>query len=336
MTKQDGKNGIIESKDIEAMSSSVSLNDWGVSVCVLTYNRLNVLRESLSSLRFIDYAPLEIIVVDNHSQDGTAQMVRTEFPEIRFYQMDGNEGVAARNIGIKMASSEIVITLDDDILGLKPEGIRSILSIFESRKDVGAICFKVVDYYTGEVCNWCHHYRKEEFCNREFLTDEITEGAVAFRKSALDKSSLYPEYFFISYEGPDLLVRMLNAGYKTIYSPKICVRHRTSPEGRKTWRRYYYDTRNQIWFVVRNYPIAWGIRFLLRGLTAMFFYSVRDGFLRYWVNGIVDGSKGVMKVSKDRRPISLETRNILMRIGSQRPDLRYMLKERLFKKGVRL
>ena len=98
-----------------------------VTVSVLTYNRMNVLRESLSALRYVHYSPLEILVVDNHSEDGTAQMVKAEFPEVRFYQMDRNEGVAARNVGIRMASSEIVITLDDDILGLEGAGIRSCL-----------------------------------------------------------------------------------------------------------------------------------------------------------------------------------------------------------------
>jgi len=307
-----------------------------VTVSVLTYNRLSVLRESLSTLCSINYTPLEIIVVDNRSEDGTAQMVKTDFPEVHLFQMERNIGVAARNVGIKMASSEIVITLDDDILGLEGEGIRSILSIFESREDIGAICFKVVGYYTGEVCNWCHHYKKEEFYNKEFVTDEITEGAVAFRKSALLQSGLYPEHFFISYEGADLLVRLLEAGYKTIYSPKICVRHRNASEGRKSWRRYYFDTRNQIWFVVRNYPFTWGIKYLLRGLTAMFLYSIRDRFLRYWVKGIVDAIKSIIKVAKDRRPISPATRKTLIEIAAHRPGLGYTIKKRVFKKGIGL
>ncbi|MFW6103802.1 MAG: hypothetical protein ACOC59_01915, partial [Bacteroidota bacterium] len=112
--------------------------------------------------------------------------------------------------------------------------------------------------------------------------------------------------------------------------------HRTAQEGRKKWRRYYYDTRNQVWFVVRNYPFAWAIRYLLRGLPAMFFYSARDGFLRYWVKGIWDGCKGIIKVAKDRKPISPATRKTLIEISSHRPGLGYTLKQRLFKKEVRL
>jgi GT2 family glycosyltransferase len=305
-----------------------------VSIAILTYNRASILGELLNSLGEICYPALEIIVVDNHSTDGTERLIQGDFPGVKYFRMPYNRGVAARNVGITKASGDIVITLDDDIMGMNDRNIANIISLFESRKNVGAICFKILDYETNEVCNWCHHYRKEEFSNKEFITDEITEGAVAFRKAVFEKAGLYPEYFFISYEGPDLLLRMLDSGYKTIYSPLISVMHRTAQEGREKWRRYYYDTRNQIWFVVRNYSFAWGIRYLLRGLTAMFFYSIRDGFLRYWVKGVLDASRGIIKVTKDRRPISLITRKTLIEIAAHRPGLGYTLKQRLFKKGI--
>jgi len=307
-----------------------------VSISILTYNRASILKELLVSLSRVSYSPLEIIVVDNDSGDETESMVRREFPEIDYYRMPANEGVAARNVGLSKATGDIVITLDDDVTGIDDYGIKVLVELFQSKPDVGAICFKIVDYYNGEVCNWCHHYRKEEFSDREFLTDEITEGAVAFRKSVLDRSGLYPTYFFISYEGPDLLCRMLDAGYKTIFSPEICVKHRTHQAGRSNWRRYYYDTRNQIWFVVRNYSFSWGAKFLTKGLIAMLFYSIRDGFLFYWAKGLCDGFRGLPRALRDRKPISKEAKSILQEISAQRPNLLYMIKQRFFKREVRL
>jgi GT2 family glycosyltransferase len=307
-----------------------------VSVCILTYNRATILRELLVSLDRISCEDIEVIVTDNHSVDGTEQMIRNEFSRIAYYRMPANQGVAGRNLGIRNATGDIIITLDDDVIGIGVHKIETLVRLFEAKTDVGAICFKVIDYESGDVCNWCHHYEKEKYSDREFVTDEITEGAVAFRKTALAKSGLYPTYFFISHEGPDLLCRLLDVGYNTIYSPEICVRHRTAQEGRKSWRRYYYDTRNQIWLAVRNYPVLWAIRYLLRGLTAMFFYSVRDGFCRYWIKGVVDGIMGIAKVAKDRKPISRSTRKVLTEISSHRPGWGYIIKERLLRRGVRL
>ena len=191
-----------------------------ITISILTYNRAKILKELLESLRKISYSPLEIIVVDNDSSDGTRLMMREQFPEIRYFKTAKNIGVAARNVGLSNASSDIVITLDDDIIGINDKDINTLIRLFDSKPDVGAICFKIVDYHIGEVCNWCHHYKKKDFCDREFVADEITEGAVAFRKSVLDKAGFYPAYFFISHEGPDLVCRMLDAGYKTLYSPE--------------------------------------------------------------------------------------------------------------------
>ena len=306
-----------------------------VSVLILTYNRCDVLKELLNSLYEITYSPLEIIVVDNHSTDKTEKLVK-EYPEINYYRTTENIGVGARNIGLSNASGDIIITLDDDIIGIDDNDIEALITFFDSKLTVGAVCFKVKDYYSGNVCNWCHHYMKGEFCDREFVTDEITEGAVAFRKSALEKSGLYPSFFFISYEGVDLLCRLLNNGYKTIYFPDVCVWHRTHQSGRANWRRYYYDTRNQIWFVVRNLPFLFGLKYLLRGLSALLIYSVRDGFFYYWLKGIYHGFRNVHKIMRNRERLGRVPMQTLKMIASNRPSLTYTLRQRLFKRDISL
>lgn len=307
-----------------------------VSVSILTYNRADILKELLTSLSSLTYSPIETIVIDNHSGDHTRDIVERGFPQVRYFRTQENVGVAARNLGLKMASGDIVVTLDDDIVVEEGFDLQALINIFNSHPDVGAVCFRILDHNTGEVCNWCHHYEKKTYSNREFVTDEITEGAVAFRKAALDVAGLYPTNFFISHEGPDLLCRMLENGYKTIYSPRICVRHRTHKGGREKWRRYYYDTRNQIWLVARNYPLPFGLRYLMRGLSAMLFYAIRDGFFKYWLVGIMHGFRELPNVLQERKPISRETLNTLKKIASNRPGLMHMINQRVFKRGISL
>ena len=143
-----------------------------ISILILTYNRSDILRELLMSLGDISYSPLEIIVTDNHSTDNTELMMRNEFPNIAYYIMDANIGVGARNVGMSNATGDIIITIDDDVIGIGDSEIKTIIRIFNAKPDIGAVCFRIVDYYTGKICNWCHHYKTEEFCNREFITDE--------------------------------------------------------------------------------------------------------------------------------------------------------------------
>jgi len=307
-----------------------------VTISILTFNRCEILRELLASLNNLTYSPLEVIVIDNHSTDGTEEMMKHDFPQFYHLRMQENKGVEARNYGLRVATGNIVITLDDDVLGITDTHITSLTRIFNEHQEVGAVCFKVLDYWSGTICNWCHHYIKEDYSKKTFITDEISEGAVAFRRKVFEKSGYYPSTFFISYEGTDLSCRMLDVGYKTIFCPEIVVRHKHAQQGRPGWRRYYYDTRNQIWFVVRNYPITWGIRYLARGLGAMLLYSVRDGFFRYWIKGVWDGVKAFPAVAKERKLLGDKALATLREIGTHRPGMIYMLKNRIFQRGVRI
>ena len=88
--------------------------------------------------------------------------------------------------------------------------------------------------------------------------------------------------------------------------------------------------------VIRNYPFWWGLKYLARGLTAMLFYSARDGYIRYWAQGIWDGMKGMPLILKERRPFNDQTGKVLSEIASHRASLFYMIKERVFKRGIRL
>ena len=307
-----------------------------VSICILTYNRMAILKDLLLSLENIHYSPIEIIVIDNYSEDGTENMMLQEFQDIRYFRTDKNIGIGARNIGLIHSTGGIVITLDDDIIGLNDSDIIKINNYFLKSKRLGALNFKVIDNKTGNVCNWIHHCKQEEYSEKEFSTYEITEGAVAFRKQVIKEAGYYTEYFFLSHEGPDLAFRILNLDYDVIYSNKITVMHSHAETGRKSWFRYYYDTRNHFFIAVRNFPVSYLILYLLRSLTSTFLYSIRDGYILYWLKGFKDGIKGIKDVIKDRNVLKNATIKHIKIINKKRPSFIYMLNKRLFRKDMRL
>jgi GT2 family glycosyltransferase len=308
-----------------------------LSVCILTYNRISLLRKLLLSLRdLMQSTAIEIIVVDNHSEDDTQKVITEDFFGINYIRTAKNVGASARNLGLKEAKGKIVVTLDDDIFGLTEKSIGALLDLFGNRPRLGAVNFRVIAESTGRICNWVHHRKVEDSGHLEFQTYEITEGAVAFRREVLEECGYYPEDFFLSHEGPDLAFRILDMGYDVIYSPRVTVVHCHSDLGRKSWLNYYYDTRNQLWVAARNFPISYAVRYLARGVSSMLFYSIRDGFLFYWVRGVVDGLKGLGKAWKGRNVLRKETMQTLRVIDSFRPDLMYVLGKRVFQKKLRL
>lgn len=305
-----------------------------ISISILTYNRVKLLRTLLVDLTSLQYTYLEIIVIDNHSQDETQQAIPVEFPSVKYIRTDKNIGASARNIGMQAAVGDIIVTLDDDIQGLNDKDLRFLANYFDLNPKVGALNFGVRTI-EGEVCNWVHHCKQEEFYDKNFMTYEITEGAVAFRKMAISQSGGYSDAFFLSHEGPDLAFRIYEAGYEVRYSGVISVSHHFANEGRTPWRNYYFDTRNQIWLAARNFPISYAITYLVRGLPAMAFYSIRDGFFLYWVKALWDGIIGLRSSLKERRALSKETMSIILDIDSQRPNILYVLKRR-FRRSIML
>ena len=307
-----------------------------VTIAILTYNRCDSITKLLQSLCKLKYEILEIIVVDNCSEDMTEDIVTTKFPHIKYIRTDKNLGVGARNLSFNIAKGDIIITIDDDIFGISDEDIRALVSYFSCNTNTGALNFKVIDDKTKEICNWIHHRKVENYHDKSFLTYEITEGAVAFNKKALSLSGNYPEYFFLSHEGPDLAFRIMDTGYEVWYSSLVSVLHSHAQEGRKTWFRYYYDTRNQFLLVMRNFPVLYAIKYLVRGVVSTLFYSLRDGFLKYWVKGVFDGIKGMVRHSSDRKILSNRTMSLLHVIDKERPSFFYMVKKRIFRNEMRL
>jgi GT2 family glycosyltransferase len=299
-----------------------------VSICILTYNRCSLLRGLLTELTCLKYVPLEIIVVDNHSEDMTQTMMKQEFPIVTYIRTEENLGAAGRNMGMESAKGQIIITLDDDVTGLTDNALHILAHAFEGDRKLGAVNFRVINN-EGHTCNWVHHCEEGKWFDKKFLTYEITEGAVAFSKEALHISGYYPKSFFLSHEGPDLAFRIFDRGFKVTYTGDVVVRHSFAQESREPWRNYYYDTRNQFWLAARNFPVSYAVAYLSRGLFSMLMYSLRDGYFIYWLRAVADGLKGLRQALKERKVLSDTTMDSIRIIDSHRPSLGYLIRNRL-------
>jgi glycosyltransferase involved in cell wall biosynthesis len=87
-----------------------------ITVVISTYNRLELLREAVASVRAQTYREWELVVVDDASGDGTWEWLRGEADErVRVFRQEVNrERSAARNLGLEEARGELVMFLDDD------------------------------------------------------------------------------------------------------------------------------------------------------------------------------------------------------------------------------
>lgn len=108
-----------------------------ISIVIPTYNRKSMLLEAIDSVRRQTYTNWEIILVDDHSTDGTQKAVqRLKEPRIRYFHNDTNKGPAYnRNFGFKKAKGDYIIFLDDDDYYIDPSFFHNAITAFSFNQD---------------------------------------------------------------------------------------------------------------------------------------------------------------------------------------------------------
>ena len=125
-------------------------NDPLVTVNILSFNRKDELRNTLSKVFEQDYKHIEVIVVDNASSDGSPEMVEKEFPAVNLIRLNKNIGIAGWNEGFRIAKGEYVLVLDDDSYPDRntiSNGIKS----FNNSGQLGIIAFNI---YNNRLQNY--------------------------------------------------------------------------------------------------------------------------------------------------------------------------------------
>lgn len=289
-----------------------------VSVVVLTRDRRALLERCLLSVARLDPAPLEVIVVDNGSGDGTADWVREQFSAVRILENGDNLGIAGRNRGYREARGDFVLSLDDDVELLDGETLSKVVGAFADDEQAAALSMKIVEEDThGEFADhhWWHPRDRRRWQDARFETDRINEAAVAFRADVLSEVGYYYEPLFWGGEEWDLVLGIADAGYTIHYLP-IPALH-LSPRGNLNLRRdprHVLLVRNRFWIAFRR--LAWldAFAFVLPRAVLWLGRSIRYGYLGHYLSGIGELAGRAGSILRDRRPIARETQRRLQRL----------------------
>ncbi|MFI8622094.1 glycosyltransferase family 2 protein [Marinomonas sp. NPDC078689] len=119
-----------------------------LSIVVITWNEKRILERCLKSVeRVIDSEKDEVVVVDNGSSDGTADLMKEKFSNMKYKLLKENIGVGpARNVGARMSNGKYVMTLDNDAFFFEECDIgKTIDGIFSTEKNLGVLGFKLLN-----------------------------------------------------------------------------------------------------------------------------------------------------------------------------------------------
>ncbi|GAB4155780.1 MAG: hypothetical protein Fur0037_24160 [Planctomycetota bacterium] len=237
-----------------------------VSLVISVWNRRDDLRENLRSIEEQTVKADEVIVVDNCSTDGTPEMVRAEFPDVKLISMPHSRYGACEtfDIGFASARGEFVGILDDDVV-LPADFVERMLAAFEREPATTAILSpKVVE---PEMPDW---YRNSPAVNEERYLPTFRGCGSMARHEAIRKAGYYDERFFIFGNERDLATRLLNLGYRVKAIPSIEVFHKAPFGMRQGKRSLYFHVRNFWLYAFKYLPwtqvLAFPLRFLAKRL----------------------------------------------------------------------
>lgn len=301
-----------------------------ISVVVVTWNRKEDVLETIQSVYDQGFPHFEIIVVDNGSVDETCEAIRDTYPDVRLVALDSNLGpTGGRNAGIKIARGEIIFCLDSDA-SLEQDALQYIVQKFEQDVLLGVINSKIINAHTGEFdqnAGWAYSENQRKNSDREFYTHNFSEGGCAIRKEAFEKAGLFWEKLFFGGEGEELAIRVLDAGFRILYSPNSVVYHRAPAKKKKPDPdRHYYNLRNTLYIYLVHYPWWMLIWFAPLKILACSIQGLRWKNSEWVRRALIDTIKQFPALWRERNPIRRETARIYLRFQRDHGSLNWSLK----------
>lgn len=224
-----------------------------LSIIIVSWNVKEKLRENLIALNKSEGDfNFEIFVVDNNSKDGSAEMVESEFPNIKLIANEENLGFARANNQVLrlysgQAKSKYILLLNPDMRVL-PDTLEKIVKWMDEHKEASVAGCHLVDE-DGETVphvrrfptvwdqlaiilklphifpNLLNKYLRRDFdYNKEAEVNSIRGSFFMIRREVIEKIGLLDEGYFIWFEEVDYCRRVKEAGWKVMYTPSVkCV-----------------------------------------------------------------------------------------------------------------
>lgn len=262
-----------------------------VYVVILAWNHKEMTLECIDSFMDSVYSNVRFLVVDNGSEDGTAEAVHEHYPNVEIVCSSTNLGVAGGyNLGIQAAlergAVHILVTNND--VEVDRDMLCRLVDILKSYPDVGMVMPKIYHYYGDRSRLWCTGARWRHFppsvkmmgtgvkdSDRWSKLREIKYApscTLLIRGRVLQEIGGFDENYFFYNDDWDFSARLYEAGYKIFFVPEAKMWHKVSVSTQRSdksaywWKvlgrstvRYYRKHSNHAalfiyagWFVVRE------------------------------------------------------------------------------------
>ncbi len=289
-----------------------------VSVVTPNYNGERFLKAFFESLNNDSELIDEVIIVDNGSDDGSKDYIRTNSFNfsVKIIENSENMGFApAVNQGILEARNEYIFSLNNDT-EIKKGSIRALVDLISSDGEIFSVQAKMLQYNNKELVDdvgdeynllaWTkktgENHNSNEFTQVKDIFSSCA-GAAMYKKSLLTEIGMFDANYFAYMEDVDLAIRSRIYGYKNLLCPDAVVYHIGSATSgsRHNDFKVRLAARNNVWTVYKNLPIPMKIVnfiFLFLGFLIKYVFFVKKGFGSTYLSGLREGLSTRNKIDK--------------------------------------
>lgn len=291
-----------------------------VSVIIPNFNGEKFIANCLDSIliqSFFENGKMEIIVVDDCSNDNSVNIIKT-YKQITLLENPMNSGFdKSVNQGILASSGKYCLLLNNDVV-VDQDFVKYLYLHIDESPKIFSVSAKMIRFYERDklddagdfynILGWGYKRGDGKFLKSYDAASPVFStcaGAGIYRRSVLDEIGLFDEDFFAYMEDVDISYRGLIYGYKNRYEPKAICYHigsATTAEGQKySPFKVQISARNNIYVAYKNMPILQLILnspFLLIGFLIKYSLFIKRGYGNDYASGIKEGFKTLGKIDK--------------------------------------
>lgn len=215
-----------------------------LSISIVSWNTRDLLDNCLQSIfDTTEGIEFEVIVIDNASSDGTPEMVRDRYPQVRLAVNSGNLGFArANNQAYQMSLGRYFMLLNPDTV--VHSGLQGVVYFLDARPGVGISGSKMLNSDGSIQITWNKHYPRfiyellpqrlkdimrtrcaERDADRTFQAAWVGGACLTARRKAIEKVGLLDELYYIYTEETDWCHRFRDAGWEVVQAPCVMLTH---------------------------------------------------------------------------------------------------------------
>ena len=240
--------------DLHLNASDAENGRCALSIIIVSYNTRQLLDDCLASIAAAEVPEggLEVIVVDNASQDGSQEMVQATYPEVCLLALAENLGFStANNRGTAVSHGEYILFLNSDTV-VAPDALSKPVAYLRQHPQIGALTTRLIypngqrdpDNHRGFPTPWnaiCHfsglgkllpneprvngYFQTYADFNQTHTVEVIAGSYMLMPRALVEELEGWDETYFFYGEDIDFCYRINQAGYQIVYYPHVAVLH---------------------------------------------------------------------------------------------------------------